>query len=88
VMVSLVVNRETGKLQKLGMDSIGFLLAKDADGLFEQAEAILTESINNLEEEDPDNWTKTKRRIERKLGKLFHKKLQRNPRIVIIIHEL
>ncbi|HYE79359.1 MAG TPA: ribonuclease J [bacterium] len=88
VLVSVVLDKETHGILDLRIESQGFLLAKDADGLFEQAVAILTESITNLEEDDRGSYEKTKTRIARKLGKLFAKKLQRSPSIMSVIHEV
>lgn len=88
VMVSVVLDKQTRQLVSVGMDSIGFLLRKDAGGLFEQACAILTESLTALTEDGAAAQQQLERRIERKLGKLFQKELRRNPRIVTLIHEV
>lgn len=87
VMISVIIDQETGALLSHSMDSVGFLLARDAEGLYEEASQVLKDAVENGEESDGDPLGRIRRRIERKLGKLFQRKLQRNPRIVTLIHE-
>ncbi|MEO7994845.1 MAG: ribonuclease J, partial [bacterium] len=89
VIVSLVLDKDTNVLTSFSIESKGFLLAKNADGLFEQAEVILTESVIALiNDAGQPEIEKIEARIRNKLQKLFQKKIQRKPLIIPIIHQV
>lgn len=73
-----------------GPDSIsrGFVYVRDSEGLLNEVNRLVTETINNLQEANVNQWNILKSNIKDSIGQFLYTKTKRRPMILPIIIEV
>lgn len=89
VIVNANIDKESRKIiNKPNIVTKGFIYVKENIDLIKEAEAIVTEVINENVKENYIDYNKLKMNIREKLGKYFYKETESKPMIIIVVQEV
>ncbi|MBB5175077.1 RNase J family beta-CASP ribonuclease [Texcoconibacillus texcoconensis] len=90
MLVVVLTMSKTEKKLISGPDTIsrGFVYVKDSEALINEVNELITDTVNDLSDEDRNEWHVIKQHIKKAVGKYLFSKTKKKPMILPIIIEV
>jgi ribonuclease J len=87
--VVVTLSKQEGKVLS-GPDIIsrGFVYVRESEGLLDEANRIVTTTLNKLMSENVNEWASLKTHVKDALGRFLYEQTKRRPMILPIIMEV
>jgi ribonuclease J len=90
MLVIVLTMSKTERKMISGPDTIsrGFVFVRDSEELLRDVNRLITKTVNDLQEQDRNQWNVIKQNIKKSVGQYLYSKTKRKPMILPIIIEI